>query len=250
MFGKKKNKKDTHFPTDDKTNRKSEAAGKPSAGIIILNILGMMAASVALVFLALGGLKLYTRHYNSVEVPSIKGLSQDDARKTLKALHLDMEVVDSVYNEALEPGIILDTTPAEGAIIKDRRTIYVIINNMQIKKATVPDVYEVSRRQAEALVRRAGFSDLNVAFVPGEYNNLALRLKNRLGQILVPGDELPFNEPITLEVSSKELLTDSLKMQNDSLIHLQNLPTTPINTIPQGTPSKTTTSDDDEEGWF
>lgn len=219
ILGTKQNNKTSRNSTEQDT-REPKGAKKQKSGIhiIALNVVGIIIAAVVLGFMTMLFLQFYTRHYNSVEVPAIKGMSQEEARATLEGARLKMEVVDSVYNESLPPGVIMETTPSAGAIIKDKRTIYVVINNMQIKKAIVPDVYEVSRRQAEALIRRAGFTDLTVSFVPGEYNNLALRVKNRRGQILTSGDEIPFNTPLTLEVSSKELLTDSLRMMNDSLL--------------------------------
>lgn len=117
---------------------------------------------------------------------------------------------------------------------------------MQVKeKSIVPDVHEISRRQAEALIRRAGFTDLRIKFVPGEYNNLALRIKDQYGRILTEGIELPFNDPLILKSKLRELLTDSLRMLNDSLMLLQQ--TTPSDEHRE-TQQQTTGGDD--ESWF
>lgn len=246
IFDIKHNRKLPKGSTDNRSagvaKKQRKQGGKQ---LILLHVLGIIALSVVLVLLTLGWLKIYTRHYNSVTVPAIQGMSQEEAIATLKKEHLYMEVVDSVYNEALEPGVIIETTPAAGSVIKDRRTIYVVINNMQVKKSIIPDVHEISRRQAEALIRRAGFTDLRIKFVPGEYNNLALRIKDQYGRILTEGIELPFNDPLILEVSSRELLTDSLRMLNDSLMLLQQA--TPSDEQRE-TPQQTTGGDD--ESWF
>lgn len=242
MFGKSKNTNNSDREASDKDTKKG--MGKKRGGNLWLNIIGIIVVSVILVFLTLGWLKIYTRHYNSVEVPALRGMSVEDARTILDRVNLKLEVVDSIYNESLVPGAIIETTPSEGAVIKDRRTIYAVINNMSVKQAVIPDVYEISRRQAEAVIRRAGFTDLTIEYVMGEFSNLALRIKNNRGQILLKGDTIPFNEPLILEVSSEELLNDSLRIMNDSLMQIGRA----IDTTTDHTSE--TTTDANGESWF
>ena len=244
MFGKKRSEKYEYTPTYEGDDNSQEKKGKVNGWVVTLNIFAMLVVTVALVHLTLALLQVYTRHNSSVVVPEVKGMTMEMAELKLKQANLKMEVVDSVFNQGVKPGTIIETTPAAGAIIKDRRTIYVVINNLTIKKVKVPDVYEISKRQAEAVLSRAGFTNINVVLVPGEFNNLAMCVKDMQGQTLLPGQELPFNTPINLEVTSKELMTDSLHMLNDSLQRLQQVPT-----VPSTTPDNSTDSDHDDN-WF
>lgn len=183
--------------------------------ILLLNIGAMLVIGVVLVWLVMLGLDRYTRHDESFGMPDIVGLSLEEATAELAPYKLNVEVSDSIYNEQMPRGVILESTPRAGAKIKGNRTIFVMVNKMEVKQSRIPDVVNNSRRQGEALLRANGFVNLEVVLVAGEHNDAIQRLKDRRGRILEPGDRLPYNELIILEVSSRELWGESLR---DSLI--------------------------------
>src|ERR1051325_2345003 len=48
------------------------------------------------------------------KVPALKGLTFEDAEKTLPAANLNIRLLATRYDSALQPGLIIDQTPAPG----------------------------------------------------------------------------------------------------------------------------------------
>lgn len=183
--------------------------------ILLINIGAMLLVAVILVWLVMLGLDSYTRHDQSFGMPDVVGLTLEEASDQLAPYKLNVEVSDSIYNEQMPRGAILESVPRAGAKVKGHRTIFVTVNKMEVKQSPIPDVVNNSRRQGEALLRANGFVNIEVVHVPGEHNDAILRLKDRRGRILEPGDRLPYNALIIIEVSSRDLWGESLR---DSLI--------------------------------
>lgn len=205
--------------------------------IFLLNLLAMGVVGLLLIWLTLGWLKGYTRHDEVLRVPELRGLSQEDASDELAKLGLYLQVNDSIYDESQVPGVILDSTPKAGATIKSDRTIYVTVNNSEVKQYPIPEVRDQSLRQAEALLRANGFIRVEVKYVAGQFDDLALHVKNAHGRILIPGERVPYNELLTLEVSSSQKLEEELGLTEGATEVIQS----PEDIEPQ---------DNDGEDWF
>ena len=48
------------------------------------------------------------------KVPVVKGLSYEDAERKLRAANLNIRLLATRYDSALQPGLIIDQTPAPG----------------------------------------------------------------------------------------------------------------------------------------
>lgn len=200
----------------EKDNNKPVKKNK-SCLIILLNIGAMALIGLVLVWLALGMLRSYTRHNQAFPMPDVIGMTQELGQKALSKGKLRMEITDSVYNESMPPGVILESIPKAGAMIKKKRTVYVIVNNTQVKHIVVPNIFEISRRQAEALLKGSGFVNVKVKYIPGTFHDLSLYLKDPQGRILNPGEKVPYNMELVLEVSNSEMLEEAVR---DSLAAL------------------------------
>ena len=49
-----------------------------------------------------------------IKVPALKGLTYDDAERKLHAANLNIRLLAIRYDSALQPGLIIDQTPAPG----------------------------------------------------------------------------------------------------------------------------------------
>lgn len=186
--------------------------------ILIINLILMLIFVGAVLWGVLFWLKTYTRHNDVVEIPDITGMTVEEATQTLSAQDLLLAVADSVFNTKMSPGIILETTPKVGSKIKRERTIFVIVNATGVLKRQVPDVKDVSLRQAMATLRAAGFENISVKYVGGAHNALVLALKTAAGRLLSKGESIPYNTPLVLEVS---LSDPSLMIREDSLMQTE-----------------------------
>src|SRR5690242_21729196 len=48
------------------------------------------------------------------KVPALKGLTYEDAERKLQAANLNLRLLSTRYDSALQPGLIIDQTPAPG----------------------------------------------------------------------------------------------------------------------------------------
>lgn len=189
---------------------------------LLLNIGAMIVVGILLLWGAMGLLSIYTRHNGSFMMPDIKGMTQEDAIARLKKDHLYMEIADSVYVAGEVPGIILETTPKAGTLIKSRRTIYVTVNTMNIKTIALPQFEEQSARSVEMILKGAGFTNIVKEYVPGPHDQLVLHIKDQTGKYLMAGDRIPYTTQLIMEVASTEayqaMMLDSLVVSSmDSL---------------------------------
>ena len=184
---------------------------------VLLHLVLVLAATALVIIGALALLKVYTRWGEAIQVPPITGMSRADAEKELRKLDLEMKIIDSVYVEAAPRGIVMDSNPAPGSKVKSRRTIFVTVNANSARRIVLPQVVQLSRRQAIAALRGSGFVQIEERFVPGEFNDLVLSVTDgETGLALTSGSRLAYNAPIMLEISSVTLM-DSLRIVNQAL---------------------------------
>ena len=98
----------------------------------------------------------YTLHGENISVPELRGLKISKLEKILITHNFHYKVVDSLYEVEKEPGTILDQDPAPNSKVKENRTIYLTVNATQPPDVKMPDLVDVSLRQAEAMLQSFG----------------------------------------------------------------------------------------------
>ncbi|GHT14228.1 PASTA domain-containing protein [Bacteroidia bacterium] len=175
--------------------------GKFLKNIYVKNLLIAVLIFLVLVFAILSWLKVYTQHGEAVEVPDVKGLQLEKAEAFFTSKDLFFQVIDSTFSKSAIPGSILETVPPIGAKVKKGRTIYLKINSFTAQLITVPDVKDLSQRQALAMLQSIGFERVTVKIVPGAYRDLAIGLESR-GVPVEPGSKFSLDTPLSILVSS------------------------------------------------
>ncbi len=169
---------------------------------------------ILLAFITLQILRIYTHHGESIEVPSLKGLSAAEASIVLEEQELLYEIIDSVYKLDLPPGTIIEQTPTAGEKIKKNREVYLVINSYKKPTVSLPDVRDLSFRNAKATLEAMGLQVKNIEYVPSEFKNLVKDLKMN-GRILPPGSRVQIESSITIVVggtsSNTEIPMSSLR---------------------------------------
>ena len=105
-----------------------------------LHILIMLAVAVLAVVILFFWLDHYTRHGDVAEVPDVCGLYYLDADIALSEGGMRSTVIDSMYIDGMEKGIVLDQVPRAGSAVKHGRTIYLTINALSPRKIAVPEL--------------------------------------------------------------------------------------------------------------
>lgn len=167
--------------------------------IYVKNILLMAIVFVALVFTALMWLNSYTRHNQSITVPALKGLQVEEAAAILKSSDLNYEVVDSIYEKRGVPGSILEQIPRENSNVKEGRTIYLVVQAKAEQIVSIPDLTDLSQRQAETLLNALGFTSIQVDEVPSQYRGLVISVEYK-GVTVTPGLKIPKGAVLRMKV--------------------------------------------------
>lgn len=148
-----------------------------------------IAIAVIILFATLLWLSIFTRHGQSKPVPDLYGLSIEEAKKTVNGNKMRFEVIDSVYTNVVPRGHVLEQNPPAGAEVKKNRRIMVIINAFKPEMVEMPDLLELSKRQAIALIESSGLElgklnykpDLTIDYVLEQLHN---------GKAVEPGDSI------------------------------------------------------------
>ncbi|MDR0833110.1 MAG: PASTA domain-containing protein [Candidatus Symbiothrix sp.] len=170
--------------------------------ILLKNILLALGIVLVLVFVVLKCLDFYTRHGKEVTVPDVKGLSTVEAQSFLTNQGLQGVVVDSTFVKNKPSGTILETIPPVGNRVKAGRTIYLTINSHAARLLTVPEVTDISQRQALAMLKSSGFERVVVKSVSGAYENLVVGLEDGRGKKVEEGARIAGDTPLYLLVSN------------------------------------------------
>lgn len=163
--------------------------------IFLINLLIAAGLVLLLIFVTLKLLEVYTRHGQSNPVPDFIGMSQPEAHKVARHHHLRIEVVDSVFVDDIAPGAVVDQIPEPGHGVKENRTIFVSVNSSQPELVTLPQLTDISFRQAQVLIENSGFIVGDISFRPSEFHNLVLEVQKdservRSGQKLPKGSRI------------------------------------------------------------
>ncbi len=188
----------------------------------VWNFLLMIVVGCALIYGTLAWLDHYTRHNEAVIVPDVKGLSMNEAKSFFDNTGLRYNVIDSVFSNDVNPGAIVEVVPEPGSKVKEGRIVFVTINALTAQMAIIPEVADLSFRQAYALLRSLGFKNIEVKFVPGDYKDLAVGVE-RNAQMINRGERVPLASTLTLIISNGEKEIDSLSLDSLNVMPVESL---------------------------
>jgi len=170
-------------------------------GFLLKNVLISIGIFVALAWIALISMDFYTHHGESEVMPDLRGSYVEEAEIVLANQGLYPQVIDSVYVRGKKLGTIIEQIPAPNSTVKRNRPVYLIINSRQVRQVPLPDVSDVSYRQADAMLQAIGLSVGNVEYTPSEYKDLVTDVKFR-GRSILPGTRVPEGSSLVLVVGS------------------------------------------------
>lgn len=181
-----------------------------------LNLIAMIVVVIGACWGTLLWLDHYTHHGEAYVVPNVKNKSLGEAQLALHNQKLEGLVVDSSYVKGLPDGMVLDQNPAEGARVKEGRTIYLTVTTSKVPLVKLPDLVDNSSlRQAEAKLKAMGFRLTEPEYVSGEQDWI-YGIKYR-GRSLMSGDKVPHEAMLTLCVGNTAI-RDSLAMDSTQVM--------------------------------
>ncbi|MDR1381095.1 MAG: PASTA domain-containing protein [Tannerella sp.] len=184
---------------------------------VYVHLLVMAALLCLIIYIVLKNIDSYTNHNQAVTVPDVRGLQIEDAAPFFEQNRLRYVIVDSIFSKETKPGAIVDLLPEANSRVKKNRIVYVTVNAKTEETAPIPDITDISFRQAYALLRARGFIDVEHKYVSGEYRDLTLGVEYG-GQMIIDGTRVPLNAKLILVVSDGNITPlDSASMREDSI---------------------------------
>lgn len=131
--------------------------------------------AILLAWAILASLKIYTHHGEFVVVPNYMGLTMSDVNRLEQSHDFEIVVVDSVYDVTKPKGSVLSQDPLPKSHVKANRKIYVTLIATMPEQIRMPDLVDLSLRQATAILQTYGLKLGSVSQVPDIANNAVLR---------------------------------------------------------------------------
>ena len=185
---------------------------------IYVHLLIMAVTACIVVFITLRSIDVYTNHDQAVYVPDIKGLQIEDAAPFLAKSTLHYEIIDSIYSKEWMPGAIVELSPEANSKVKKNRIIYITINAKTEETAPIPEITDLSYRQAYALLKAHGFANVEMKYISGDFRDLAIGVEYG-GQMVNSGTRVPLAGTLILVISDGNILQlDSASVEKPEII--------------------------------
>ena len=134
---------------------------------IFLKNLGMAAVLIVGILMGLLiWLNFYTRHGQSRPVPDFIGLSTEQAARQARKSKVRFQIIDSVYTSDVPRGCIAEQNPKPGFKVKKWRNIILTLNAFNPEMVVMPNLVDLPKRQAIALIESAGLEVGSLRYIP------------------------------------------------------------------------------------
>ncbi len=190
----------------EKNNNKAEKADVLKQAMafvrrhpLLFNFCMVILVGILIVWLALLALDVWTGHGKYEIVPSLRGLTYQQAKTTLESNNMTAELSDSIYDSSMPPGTVVEQSPRPNTKVKTNRTVYLTVTSFTPKMVTLPSVTDMSERQAVSTLEGIGISNIRIVSVASDYKDLVLGVKYN-GLPIQPGTRIPSSATVTLEV--------------------------------------------------
>ncbi|MBS1918356.1 MAG: PASTA domain-containing protein [Bacteroidetes bacterium] len=162
-----------------------------------VNILTAMIILLLVLLIFLGSLDLMTRHGKTLKIPAVTGMSFDDAKKTLESQGFDVQVQDSTFNDTVPPLRVVKQFPDADNLVKVNRTVYLTINRAVAPFVEMPNLVNMTIRNASMVLEHYGLKIGDTVFKPDFAKNSVLEQMYNDEEIK-PGTKIQQGSKITL----------------------------------------------------
>lgn len=132
-------------------------------------------------------LPVMTHHGEAIAVPSLAGISLEEADVLLRQRKLRFSITEeTTYLPEYPPMTVLEQHPKSGTSVKSGRKIYLTLNSRTPPQVEIPNLVDGSVRNAKALLTDKGLLLGKIKYVPDIAQNAVLEQKYQ-GKVIAPG---------------------------------------------------------------
>ena len=164
---------------------------------IVKSVLFLTIVAFVILYGTLAILKNYTHHGEMLQVPDVRNLTLNEAKNVLQAQKMRWQLTDSVYVTSVKPGAVVNQNPEAGSKVKENRSVFLTINALAPEKVKMPNVVDVSFRQAKTTLEAQGLNIGQLTHVPNIAKDYVLKQLYR-GQEIRRGTEIVKGSEIEL----------------------------------------------------
>jgi beta-lactam-binding protein with PASTA domain len=177
------------------------------------HLLIAIGITIVLVWATLQSLSWYTKHNDHLIVPDFRGLYIQDVLGNPENRNYQFSVVDSIFDADKPSGSILSQDPYPGSKVKKNRMLYLTITTMVPEKTTMPDLRDLTLRQAQTMLESAGLKLGRLLYIRS-FDEDAVQNQLFKGRSIMAGAEIDKGSVIDLTVGmgakASEASLDSL----------------------------------------
>jgi beta-lactam-binding protein with PASTA domain len=173
---------------------------------LIKHMLLGLASFLLLIIIISIILRFYTRHGEAHELADFTGMTIEQIENSEDASKFEIMVIDSIFVPNKPKGSVHLQDPPAGSLVKSGRKIYVTTVAFGMPKVAMPDLSDLSLRQATNTLQNIGLTVGDVVYKPSKFHNVVYEQIYK-GRLIRPGTEIDQGSKITLVVgrdASKE----------------------------------------------
>jgi eukaryotic-like serine/threonine-protein kinase len=165
----------------------------------IINLLIGIVITGGGIFWALDFLHTYTKHGEQITVPDMIGFKIDELDEFIIENKLNYIILDSVYDAKRPKGTVVAQDPLPNSFVKENRKIYLTVNAKKPPMIKLPELKDLSIRQATAKLEAYGFKLGQLISRPSLCSNCAIGMQFK-GEEVAAGDAFSKNTMIDIIV--------------------------------------------------
>ncbi len=166
---------------------------------VFVRHLGFAFVAICLLLIALFySLSKLTQNNEHIRVPDFETIALQEIAPIVTRFELRYEVLDSAkFNPNYPPYAVIEQNPKAGAEVKRGRKIYFTLNPSGYRKLSIPDVIQITKRNAETRLTAVGFMLGEITYRDNIGKDMVLEMRHK-GEKIQPGMVLPKTSKIDL----------------------------------------------------
>jgi beta-lactam-binding protein with PASTA domain len=180
---------------------------------MLATLIIMLGISLLVILLIGISLRVITKHGQEYLLPDFTGMDSEQVYRFAQdsnQYEFEIVIVDSVFVPDKKGGTVLTQEPAAGSTVKKGRKVYLSMVAMSMPKIEMPNLVDLSLRQAENMLQTNELQLGQVIYKASKYPNAVLEQRYK-GRIIEPGMMIPYQSKITLIVGKKPLFGEEIE---------------------------------------
>jgi len=146
---------------------------------LYINIGILLSISVLILIAIVYSLSSFTRHGETITVPDFTGYYYQELEGQPEFSKFKFAIIDSIYDAGKEKGSIVSQDPSADSKVKEGRHIYLTVVAMNPETIAMPNLVDLSLRNASSIIETYGLKINKLSYVPDIAKNAVVEQKYR-----------------------------------------------------------------------